>query len=239
MSFVSNIVDNDALRKALTGSASVPSHETLLSKMSAPKVWPIDRLQNIQARTSNMHASSARRGNSDLRDTGIVPFTVQPNYEVMAAGDPAAMDVYQQQVDLSKVQCVDCSRVSHEEFMSKCVMDMNVGLALLNFSQCNLKANRHVNQDAGARQIDRTDERVRATVNLTNQNMTDSSRGGPDDITGATGTIYASRMDPAGMLGDHIYASKSSDPLGDELVPAQAGASMYATSATPLGVAFA
>jgi hypothetical protein len=159
--------------------------------------------------SASMYGSSARRGNTDMKDTGIVPFTVQPSREVVTAGDGNDYEgQYKSQVDLSGVECVDCSAVDKDTFLEKCVLDKNVGYALMRFAQCNNKANRHVNQNSGSRQIEKEGERDGAAHNLTNPNNTDSSEG-TNSAPGA-GAMYGY----GGLYGFGMAQSGSDNTLG-------------------------
>lgn len=139
---------------------------------------------------SSMHGSSGRRGNSDMKATGLTPFTVQPQSTVVSQGDDNS---YESQVDLSSVQCIDCSAVDQDTFMKECIVDKNVGVALMRFSQCNKKANRHIDQNSGSAQIERRSERDGVSHNLTNTANIDSSEG---VMSGAR----AAHEDPSGHL---------------------------------------
>jgi len=181
------------------GSGKCESDDLLcLATSSAPPyTGRVDR--------DDMHASGARRGFVDKKQTGIQGFSVQPRFTVVNDGSVVARDQYDSQLDLRDVECTDCSTVDQATFMEKCVTDKNVGVALLRFSQCNLKANRHVNLDAGSRQIESVGERDGASHNLTNADNVDSSRG-TNSAPGA-GAMYA-------------YGSSTSDPTLGDVLPA-------------------
>ena len=102
-------------------------------------------------------------------------------------------NAYNTQVDLSSVECIDCSAVDRDTFMKECVVDKNVGVALMRFSQCNTKANRHIDQNSGSAQIDSQSERDGVSHNLTNTANIDSSEG---VMSGAR----AAHEDPSGHL---------------------------------------
>ena len=152
------------------------------------------------AGSSALFASSSRRGNNDLKNTGIVPFSVLPSNSVVSAGDGDMFNGVQKQ-NVQDLECTDCSAVGEDEFMAKCVADSNLSTALLRFSSCQSGANRRINQDAGSRQIQSSSQRDGTQYNLTNPTNVDSS----DDLktSGATAfpssALYGSR-DPAGEL---------------------------------------
>ena len=150
------------------------------------------------AGSRSLFVSTSRRGNTDMRNTGIVPFSVTRS-TVVNAGDGNAYNSMQAPKDISAIDCTDCSAVGEDEFMQKCVIDSNLSSALMRFSDCQTSANRRINQDAGSRQIDSQSQRDGTQHNLTSTKTPDSSLAG-------SGAMYRSRAlfssrDPAGGLG--------------------------------------
>ena len=146
-----------------------------------------------------LFASSSRRGNTDMKNTGIVPFSVQPTNTIVSGGDGDMFNGVKTQ-NIQGIECTDCSAVGENEFMSKCVVDSNLSSALMRFSACQTGANRRIDQNAGSRQIDSTSQRDGTQHNLTNPGNIDSSEG-PAGSAAAFGSsaLFASR-DPAGGL---------------------------------------
>lgn len=150
------------------------------------------------AGSRSLFVSTSRRGNTDMRNTGIVPFSVTRS-TVVSQGDGDAYNSTKVPKDISAIDCTDCSAVGEAEFMQKCVIDSNLSSALMRFSDCQTSANRRINQDAGSRQIDSQSQRDGSQHNLTSTKTTDSSLAG-------SGAMYRSRAlfssrDPSGGLG--------------------------------------
>jgi hypothetical protein len=148
-----------------------------------------------------LFSSTSRRGNNDMSNTGIVPFSVIPQKSVVSAGDGELFNGIKTQNIQDPSQCTDCSAVGEDEFMAKCVVDSNLSSALLKFSGCMTGANRRIDQDAGSRQINSVSQRDNTQYNLTNPANVDSSEGPASGSSAAYGSsaLFASR-DPAGDL---------------------------------------